>query len=697
MRSIFLDYYIGTLLLWKGANATFSDLSCKPIYGCSGDHDPTYIVLDGQQRLTAMYYAFIAPNINYPNRKNRYLYYIDIDRFMEEDYENAFHYAWTKRDINMLLHNRNQQFEIHKLPLAVVGAEGWELGDWMRDYQAYWEAKSKKSNGNQNVIALRHLHNIKDFSQRLRDITTDYQISYIELDQAIDLPKVCDIFTQINSRGVRLDVFDLLNALLRPKGIQLRHRLWERARKRLGFVKTGRMNVYILQVMSILRQSYCSPKYLYYLIPGNLRPYRTQDGTIQREILIADTNEFTVKWDCAVTALEKAIDRLRHPQEFGVTSSRYFPYISILPAFAAIQAKASELSADRQLEANRKIRLWYWASVFTERYSGAVESTITRDFLSLRTWFEDNEAEPAFIVDFRSNFRVPDLRHSVRSGSSVYNGIFNLLVLRGARDWVTGNIPLHSDLDDHHIVPQSWGDDQHLNIPIDSVLNRTPLTRETNREIIGNQLPCTYLEELVARNGRKEVLDILDSHFISEDAFEILRRNPFSASDFEEFVAERHRTLMAGIKDLFVHGRLDLDTNLRDLDQDIENIELTLRQLVSKLLDHNEGRLPSHVLEKISRRLKSAQRNDPALDPETLEGKLEFTDLREVQDTIVSRNNWKLFNKIWPNKNDLEDRFQKISNLRNSIRHSRSVDEITLKDGEVAILWFQKSLRVVGS
>ena len=260
---------------------------------------------------------------------------------------------------------------------------------------------------------------------------------------------------------------------------------------------------------------------------------------------------------------------------------------------------------------------------------------------------------------------------------------------------MTGNVPLHDDLDDHHIVPKSWGDDQHLSTPIDSVLNRTPLTRETNREIISNQLPCSYLEELVARNDRKEVLDILDSHFISEDAFEILKRNPFSPSDFEEFVAERHRTLMAGIKDLFVHGRLDLDSSLRDLDRDIENIELALRKRVSSVLDNDEGRLPSHVLEKISRRLKSAQRNDPALDPQTLEGKLEFADLREVQDTIVFRNNWKSFNTIWPNKNDLEDRFQKISNLRNSIRHSRTVDEITRKDGEVAILWFQRTLRVV--
>ena len=33
MRSIFLDYYIGSLLLWKGKNENFEALACEPIYG----------------------------------------------------------------------------------------------------------------------------------------------------------------------------------------------------------------------------------------------------------------------------------------------------------------------------------------------------------------------------------------------------------------------------------------------------------------------------------------------------------------------------------------------------------------------------------------------------------------------------------------------------------------------------------------
>ena len=49
MRSIFLDYYIGGLLLWKGEKKNFSTMACEPIYGYQGDGKPEYIVLDGQQ------------------------------------------------------------------------------------------------------------------------------------------------------------------------------------------------------------------------------------------------------------------------------------------------------------------------------------------------------------------------------------------------------------------------------------------------------------------------------------------------------------------------------------------------------------------------------------------------------------------------------------------------------------------------
>jgi len=128
----------------------------------------------------------------------------------------------------------------------------------------------------------------------------------------------------VNSKGVRLDVFDLVNALLKPKGLQLKH-MWREAAQRLDFVDTDKMNVYILQVMSILRQGYCSPKYLYFLLPAQEKPVRDPDGTRRKEVLIRDTADFEARWNSAVEALEGAINVLKHPQEYGAVSSSFLP------------------------------------------------------------------------------------------------------------------------------------------------------------------------------------------------------------------------------------------------------------------------------------------------------------------------------------------------------------------------------------
>ena len=43
-------------------------------------------------------------------------------------------------------------------------------------------------------------------------------------------------------------------------------------------------------------------------------------------------------------------------------------------------------------------------------------------------------------------------------------------------------------------------------------------------------------------------------------------------------------------------------------------------------------------------------------------------------------------------KDILAERFDQLADLRNCIRHSRAVNEVTRKLGEAAILWFRKVL-----
>lgn len=699
MRSIFLDYYIGSLLLWKGKEGNFKALSCESIYGYLGNGNPEYIVLDGQQRLTAMFYAFLSPEVPLPNRASRAFYYIRVDKFMAEDYDEAFNYEWLNRRWEPFLKSRQAQFADHVFPLSVIGTGGWDLYSWVQGYEEYWKnqaLKAAENGANGDVeLAEQHVVNAKSFGEHLKGITEQYQISYIELDKDLEIDKVCDIFTQINSRGIRLDAFDLINALLKPKGLQLKH-LWREAAPRLEFVDTQKMNVYILQVMSILRQAYCSPKYLYFLLPGEEKPIRDPDGTRRKEILIPSEKDFEKRWYGAVSALENAINLLRHPQEFGAITSSYLPYVSIIPVFAAIQAHAKSLPASRQLDAQRKIRRWYWASVFTNRYSGAVESTSARDFLDMKAWIDDDALEPALLQEFKARFRNLDLRKETKRGTSVYNGIFNLFVLQGARDWMTGNVPQHSDLDDHHIIPASWGKEHIDGNLVHTILNRSPLSAITNRQVISDRLPNQYLPELIASNGEKTVRIILESHFISSTAQEILLRDPFTAEDFEQFISERQRTIQEAIEQLLIKERLDLSPHLRELDESIELVELELRSLIAGGLSNDSSQIPQHIREKVDERIQRAMRKNAALDAEyyqTFAGKLEYFDLRELQDTILSRVLWPIFEARFSNKVTLATKFDQLAELRNCIRHSRKVDKITQKEGEAAILWFEQVLQ----
>lgn len=702
MRSIFLDYYIGSLLLWKGKKESFDALSCEAIYGfnCNGTGkgNPEHIVLDGQQRLTAMYYVFLAPDVPLPNRSNRALYFLHVDKFMAEAYDEAFNYDRPTRRWSKIVNNRELQYRDHIFPLSVIGAGGWDLPNWVQGYEQYWKDRVRESQEAGNTQgredAERHAENARVFGEHLRGITEQYQISYIELDKELAVDKVCDIFTQINSKGVRLDAFDLINALLKPKGLQLKH-MWREAEPRLDFVESEKMNVYILQVMSILRQSYCSPKYLYFLLPGQEKPVRDPDGTRRKEILVPSVEDFKRRWEEAVEALESAIKLLRHPQEFGAISPNYLPYVSILPIFAAMQKHVRTLPDSRGLEAQRKVRHWYWASVFTSRYSGSVESTSARDFLEVKAWIESDAAEPALIQEFKSRFRSLELRKEVKRGSSVYNGIFNLLVLKGARDWMTGNVPQHGDLDDHHIVPKRWGSENLEGNAIDSILNRTPLSADTNRHVINDRLPNEYLPELIQRNGEKTVRAILESHFISPAALAILLRDPFMPEDFDAFLGERQRTIQEAIEDLLIKERLDLPPQLRELDARLEDIELRLRATIDITLEGDLAQVPPHVTQKADERIQRAVQKNASLDAElyeTLKGKLEFCDLRELQDILTNKSLWSTFQPAFTNKDTLIAKFGQLAELRNGIRHSRTVDEITRKEGEAAILWFEQVL-----
>lgn len=73
--------------------------------------------------------------------------------------------------------------------------------------------------------------------------------------------------------------------------------------------------------------------------------------------------------------------------------------------------------------------------------------------------------------------------------------------------------------------------------------------------------------------------------------------------------------------------------------------------------------------------------------------KLSFSDLRDLENIIITKANWSEFSEVFPNKGLLITRFDQLANLRNSIAHSREISMPVLFDGKAAITWFHEFLK----
>jgi hypothetical protein len=120
-----------------------------------------------------------------------------------------------------------------------------------------------------------------------------------------------------------------------------------------------------------------------------------------------------------------------------------------------------------------------------------------------------------------------------------------------------------------------------------------------------------------------------------------------------------------------------------------------VRNVVETTLGGDLSQIPPHVLVKVDERIARATKKNAALDAsryQTLAGKLEYFDLRELQDTIAGKTPWPLFEARFGTKEALAAKFDQLAELRNGIRHSRAVGEVVRMEGEAAIVWFKQVL-----
>lgn len=520
IESIFFDQYVGAILLWEMEGEP--PLDVMAIEGVQRDEEAKIeaLILDGQQRITSLYYAIKAPDIRVKGSSTPVYFYVNFATFLQGDGSEEI------VEVHARKLTREQSYERLLFPMYELGASSeWVNG--LEDYLLNKLPDAKK---------LRDLRRLID--NKLKHVWDGFEIPYVQLPSSMDIGLVTDTFEKLNTRGKRLSVFDLLIARLHKYDLDLRS-LWDATLKQYQNIAryyraTEKIPIYVLQAISLCHEKNSSCK--------------TRDIlNIYDNIYSNPAYEFEKHWEEFSDYLNRAIEKLENLRDgFGVKNEKELPFDPMIPILAALLKEIE--SREKKADCHRKLSMWYWSSVFTNAYSSAVDSQMTADFKEMRDWFRDDTKVPKTVNQMRTEFSILSFRDIQKKSNAKYRGVMSLIALEGARDFDTGlNLENARGNDRDHLFPRAelaFGQGRFVN----SVLNMTWMSEATNRRIKQAKRPSVYVPEFVQekyRNSEEEFSSVLATHFIRMSTLQRLKED-----DFEGFLQDREGLILAKIREL---------------------------------------------------------------------------------------------------------------------------------------------------
>ena len=671
MRSIFRDYYIGSLLLWQGmededGGGTFDRLHCEPMYGFSGQENERnyranreWIILDGQQRLSAMYYAFFAPEVGIVRdeefRDRPVRFYLRIDKFTTsegsvlED-EEAFEVGIAVPE--------SEEVDGHLFPLRLLSEDPAERSDWFLRHRERWQASWDRYKGEADRNAAddddeayyrtealaseaeRHVKQSRAFQNHL-DSVLDYRVRYVELEHDLDVDRVRDIFTQVNKRGEQLDDFGLLNAVVTLNGFSPKMKISNLTERQLLGYEPDKVEKFVPRLM-MLRAHPAHEIVLpinEYLTPGRAARIeeRAENGeerrVVSRVLIERDqdggSQDFRNRWSQAVDELIEGLNALRTGEQWAVPAALHGcppalilgAFDAMVPVFCALWQDANNTTmANADAAPTTKILQWYWASILLRRYGGTIEQDRLRankDYREVTDWMRRSSSSTASKKPevVRSFLRSADLEFldraqdwsGIEGDDTLYRGLVSLMYSNAPRDLLSGMWDRSVAYEERYIFPPKWCEAKGLEQrEYETVFNRILVSR------VAADLCCAAdgrspmnFKLLMDRWGNRgegweneKKDDVLASHFITEDLLRTLTRNPKSlrAAHVRYFWYYRGREILATVgKRIFNEQRLSLLAADRRWDRDIGRIEKTLRGILSDLIISGTSRNPEQV------------------------------------------------------------------------------------------------------
>lgn len=525
--SVIHKFPVGAVMFLEYGNINFK-YKCIEGSNANSATKPDELILDGQQRLTALYNALYSRNpVHTKTIKGKEIdrfYYLDIEKALDpsaDDEDIVISVSGTKkitsdfgRKVNLNLSTRQDEFREKMFPLNII----FNLIDvlaWTNGYNAYHK-------DNQPIC--------DQFNNLLSTIIApipQYKMPIILLERDTPKEAVCQVFEKVNTGGVSLTVFELLTAMFAMDNFELR-KDWEKRREK--YFSSNLLNIVtatdFLTALTLLSS---------FKVGGTV-------SCKKKDVLALQLTAYKKYADNLCKGFSIADQLL---QEERIFSSRDLPYSTQLIPLAGICSILMEGNKIHTTNVKKKVKQWYWCGVFGELYGGANETRYANDITQVIDWITSEGDLPKTVTDFFFN---PTRLLSLQSRqSAAYKGVMALILKNHARDFISGDemdFATYSSekIDIHHIFPKDYCNKQgYPSSKWNSIVNKTPISARSNREI-GGRAPSIYLGKL-QDDDKVSTSDLdfyVDTHWIDH---RMLRNN-----DFNHFIIDRSKKLLIAIE-----------------------------------------------------------------------------------------------------------------------------------------------------
>lgn len=680
--SMFKGFPVGFLLLWSNAKpARQIGIESKQL------QEASYLVVDGQQRLTSLYAVFKSATV------------------LKSDF--------SASKIDIAFRPRDGRFE-------VADAAVQRDPEFIPNISALWSAKG----GEHRFVAafLNKLKLAKELSPEDEDVISDnisrlqnlvnFQLMALVIHPDVQEDDVANIFVRINNQGVKLDQADFILTLLSVFWPEGRRQLetFSRDAKHLPAAggKPSPFN-YLIQPGpdQMLRASIGlgfhrgRMKAVYQILRGR-DPDTGQFLPALRDAQFGRLKEAQPKvlnldnWHAYLHALRSA--GFTGPDTISSENALIYTYVLYLLGKYQCEVEEPQLS--------RLIRRWFVSVTLSARYSGSSESTMDEDLGDLREAKTaeafvnsiERKIETTLTGDFWSISLPAALETSAamapqflafRAAQVVLSApvLFSDKMVRDLLD--PAMRPPTKAVEQHHLFPRAWLKRHGITTSkrINQVANLTFLEWPKNRDL-SDLPPAEYVPRVQKEFsvGQWERMHHLHALIPGWESME-----------YEHFLEQRRRMMASVIREAFVAlspSNDDQGITLADATADervvwpmVQGVEQGLRGIVrAKYNDRWGPGADAQIVSTLGRDAMATIEKNRAKHLASYGGAfsaspgdlLDYCYLGQLGLLMVANSAWAMFQEAFRDKRQLDDLLKAIIPVRNDLAHFRRVPAIEL-------------------